>query len=143
MPSEARLIKYISTYTCNKTPTFLWFDAELAAGDYRSRKSITAGGFQPGVNSRFRYLLKNEYNSRCASGTSSATSRLSNHNVPPGSSENPYGEARSAEFDGTGGRVDRWTGGRVDGLDGPEKCPLNFFILCGYIDYVYVYLYTK
>ena len=29
--------------------------------------------------------------------------RLSNHNVPPGSSENPYGEARSAEFDGTGG----------------------------------------
>ena len=60
VPSEARLIKYISTYTCNKTPTFLWFDAELAAGDYRSRKSITAGGFQPGVNSRFRYLLKNE-----------------------------------------------------------------------------------
>ena len=38
------------------------------------------------------------------------------------------------------GRVDGWTGGRVDG---PEKCPLNFFILCGYIDYVYVYLYTK
>ena len=34
--------------------------------------------------------------------------RLSNHNVPPGSSENPYGEARSAEFDGTDG-----TGGRV------------------------------
>ena len=28
--------------------------------------------------------------------------------------------------------------GRVDGLDGPEKCPLNFFILFGYIDYVYV-----
>ena len=111
VPSEARLIKYISTYTCNKTPTFLWFDAELAAGDYRSRKSITAGGFQPGVNSRFRYLLKNEYNSRCASGTSSATSRLSNHNVPPGSSENPYGEARSAEFDWTGGPGGTgWTG---------------------------------
>ena len=31
------------------------------------------------------------------------------------------------KFDGTGGT------GR-DGLDGPEKCPLNFFILCGYID---------
>ena len=31
--------------------------------------------------------------------------RLSNHNVTPGSSENPYDEARSAEFDGVGG----WT----------------------------------
>merc|ERR1711951_338951 len=64
-------------------------------------------------------------------------SQLSNHNVPPGSSENPCGEALSAEFDGTGGRV-----GRVDGLEGwtdgtgYQKCPLNFFILCGYIDYV-------
>ena len=106
MPSEARLIKYISTYTCNKTPTFLWFDAELAAGDYRSRKSITAGGFQPGVTSRLRYLLQNEYNSRWASGTSSATSRVSNHNVHPGSCDNPYPEARSAEFDGTDGRTD-------------------------------------
>ena len=36
-----------------------------------------------------------------------------------------------AEFDGT------------DGLDGPEKCPLIFFILCGYIDKVYTYLYTE
>ena len=34
-------------------------------------------------------------------------------------------------FNGTG-----WT-------DSPEKCPLNFFIICGYIDYVYIYLYTK
>ena len=33
--------------------------------------------------------------------------------------------------------------GRVGWVDGPEKCPFNFFILCGYIDYVYVYLYTK
>ena len=57
------------------------------------------------------------------------------YNVSPGFSANPYGEARSAEFDGTDGRMDGW--------DGPEKCPLNFFILCGYIDYVYVYLYTK
>ena len=31
------------------------------------------------------------------------------YNVPPGSSANPYGEARSAEFDGTGGTG--WTGG--------------------------------
>ena len=41
-------------------------------------------------------------------------SRLSNHNVPPGSSENPYGEARSVEFDGTGGTGRTgWTGGTV------------------------------
>ena len=40
-------------------------------------------------------------------------------------------------LDGLDG-LDGW-----DGLDGPEKCPLNFFILCGYIDYVYIYLYTK
>ena len=41
------------------------------------------------------------------------------------------------------GRVGRdgWDG--WDGSDGNEKCPLNFFILCGYIDYVYLYLYTK
>ena len=42
--------------------------------------------------------------------------------------------------------MDGWTGGRVGRVgrvDGPEKCPLNFFILCGYIDYVYVYLYTE
>ena len=25
-------------------------------------------------------------------------------------------------------------------VDGPEKCPLNFFILCGYMDYVYICL---
>ena len=73
------------------------FNAELVAGDYRFRKSITAGGLQPGVTIRLRYLLQNEYNSRWASGTSSATSRLSNHNVPSGSSANPYSEARSAE----------------------------------------------
>ena len=60
------------------------------------------------------------------------------YNVTPGSSDYIYTTRPKAEFDGTG-----WTGGRVDGLDGPEKCPLNFFILCGYIDYVYVYLYTK
>ena len=38
--------------------------------------------------------------------------------------------------DGTG-----WTDGTAG--TGYQKCPLNFFILCGYIDYVYVYLYTK
>ena len=36
---------------------------------------------------------------------SCSKSPLSNHNVPLGSSENPYGEARSAEFDGTGWTV--------------------------------------
>ena len=60
------------------------------------------------------------------------------YNVPPGPSANPYGETRSAEFDGTG-----WTGGRVDGFDGwtdgtgYQKCPLNFFILCRNIEHVY------
>ena len=37
------------------------------------------------------------------------------YNVPPRPSANPYGEARSAEFD--------WT----DGTDGHQKCPLKFF----------------
>ena len=27
------------------------------------------------------------------------------------------------------------------GLDGNQKCPLKLFILCGYIDKVYTYLY--
>ena len=49
-----------------------------------------------------------------------------------------HNEARRAESDGTG-----WTGGRVDGLDGRQNCPSIFFILCMYIDYVYIYLYTK
>ena len=56
------------------------------------------------------------------------------YNVPPGSSANPYGEARSAEFDGTGGMG--WTGGR--GWTGYQKCPSIFFILCTYIRHVYV-----
>ena len=60
--------------------------------------------------------------------------RLGTYNVPEGPSANPYGEARSSEFDGTDG----W-----DRSDGPEKCPLKFFILCGYIDYVYSYLCTE
>ena len=33
-----------------------------------------------------------------------------------------------AEFDGT------------DGLDGGQKCPLIFFIFCGYIDKIYIYI---
>ena len=44
-----------------------------------------------------------------------------------------HNEARRAEFDGTGGRVDGW--------DGNQKCPLKIFILCRYIDKVYTYLY--
>ena len=60
-------------------------------------------------------------------------SRLSNHNVPSGSSANPYGERRRREFDGTG-----WTGW-TGGTGGTEYllCSLIFFILCGYIDKVY------
>ena len=60
--------------------------------------------------------------------------RLGTYNVPEGFSANPYGEARSAEFDGTDGMG--W-----DGLDGDLFCPFIFFILCGYIDKVYTYLY--
>ena len=33
-----------------------------------------------------------------------AENRVGTYNVPPGSSANPYGEARRAEFDGTDGR---------------------------------------
>ena len=31
--------------------------------------------------------------------------------------------------------------GRTDGRDGDQKCPLMFFIFCGYIEKVYTYLY--
>ena len=58
--------------------------------------------------------------------------RLSNHNVPPWSSENPYGEAGSAEFDGMDG-VDGWTVPKsvlypLEGLCGaePERGPIAF-----------------
>ena len=27
------------------------------------------------------------------------------------------------------------------GWDGNQKCPLKFFILFGYIDYIYIYIY--
>ena len=50
--------------------------------------------------------------------------RLGTYNIPEGPSGNPYGEARSAEFDGT------------DGWDGPEKCPLILFILCRYMNHM-------
>ena len=35
-----------------------------------------------------------------------------------------------AEFDGTGG-----------GMDGDQKCPLNFFKLCRYLEIIYIYIY--
>ena len=43
----------------------------------------------------------------------------------------------------TAGRCLMGRVGRVGRVDGDQKCPSIFFILCGYIDYVYVYLYTK
>ena len=44
--------------------------------------------------------------------------------LPPGSSDSASKHrARSASLMG-----------RVDGSDGDQKCPLNFFILCGFID---------
>ena len=44
-----------------------------------------------------------------------------------GSGQDLHNEARRAEFDG----MDGWDG------TGYQKCPLIFFILCGYIDKVY------
>ena len=40
-----------------------------------------------------------------------------------------------AEFDGMG-----WDG---IGWDGNQKCPLKFFILCEYIDYIYISTYIR
>ena len=42
------------------------------------------------------------------------------------------GRARSASLMGSG---------RI-GSDGNQKCPLKFFIHCGYIDYIYIYIST-
>ena len=83
--------------------------------------------------------------------------RLCTYNVPSGSSDNPYGEARSAEFcvrkrilgfQFRGGFLpkkilENVLFGGWDGWDGMgyQKCPSIFFILCGYIDKVYTYLY--
>ena len=62
--------------------------------------------------------------------------RVGTYNVPPGSSAPSLTTSAQREFDGTG-RTGR------TGRDGNQKCPLKFFILCGYIDYIYIYLYTK
>ena len=57
--------------------------------------------------------------------------RLSNHNVPSGSSANPYGEPRSGEFtDGMDGWMDGW-------MDGVSKVSFNFlYTLCVYRSYM-------
>ena len=105
MPSEARLIKYIST---NPPKRLCKADTE--------RGSI--GGEVALITKTYQYL----------SFGGGFNFRLSNHNVPPGPSANPYGEARRAEFDGTGGTGwTGWTGG-TGWTDGPEKCPL----ICSY-----------
>ena len=52
--------------------------------------------------------------------------RLGTYNVPKGPSANPYGKARSAEFDGTDGQT-----------DGNQKCPSMFFTLFGDIEHGY------
>ena len=55
------------------------------------------------------------------------------YNVPPGSSAPAsINEARRAEFDGTG-----WTGW-TGWTDGHEECPLILFIICGYLELVYM-----
>ena len=48
------------------------------------------------------------------------------------SASTPRGR-EAPEFDGRVGRV-----GRVDGWDGPEKCPLNFLKHCGHLELVYI-----
>ena len=73
------------------------------------------------------------------------------YSLPSGSSANPYGEARSAEFDGTLVRdvlrdvlrdVPRDVLRDVlRDIRVYQKCPLKIFILCWYIDKVYTYLY--
>ena len=50
------------------------------------------------------------------------------YNVPEGSSANPYGEARSAEFDGTGG-----TGGRSPNVSFKILHTLWVFRTCIYV----------
>ena len=54
------------------------------------------------------------------------------YSVPSGSRPDLHSARPKAEFDGTG-----WTGGTGE-TDGPEKCPLNFFKLCGYLELVYI-----
>ena len=48
-----------------------------------------------------------------------------------------YTASAKREFDG----MDGWDGMGWDGM-GYQKCPSIFFILCMYIDQVYIYLYT-
>ena len=64
------------------------------------------------------------------------------YNVPPGSSNYIYTRGRRPSCDGTDGTGRTGRDG-TDGTDGTEyqKCPLKIFILCGYIDKVYTYLY--
>ena len=62
--------------------------------------------------------------------------RLSNHNVPPGPSANPYGEARRAEFDGTG-----WKGGTGGTGGRSRKVSFNFVhTLWVFRTYIYIYI---
>ena len=57
------------------------------------------------------------------------------HSLPSGSSGNLTARRGAPSCtDGTDG---------LDGWDGDQKCPLIFFIFCGYIDTIYFYLYTK
>ena len=65
--------------------------------------------------------------------------RLGTYNVPPGSSAPSLTTSAKREFDGTGWTG--WTGGT--GGTGDQKCPLKIFILCWFLDKLYIYLYTK
>ena len=68
--------------------------------------------------------------------------RLGTYNVPSGSSAKSLttrpkaGRARSASLMGRMGRMG-WMG-RTGRTDGPEKCRLDFFIICGYVYRLYI-----
>ena len=66
--------------------------------------------------------------------------RLGTYNVPPGSSAPRLTTSAKHEFDGMG--WDGWDGmDEMDGMGRNQKCPSMFFVLCEYIDHVYLYLY--
>ena len=146
-------------------PTLLWvlkFDVKLGMREhyfqnyhihvtfqifgYKSWCFFDGNHWQNETSERFFEKLKNLIcNAKWRKTISGSGARktlnfwLRTYNVPEGSSANHYVEARRAEFDGTGWTG--WTGWR--GWTEYQKGPSIFFKLCGNIEHVYIYLYTK
>ena len=55
--------------------------------------------------------------------------------VPPVPSNKTFSRFQKGEFPSVNFLMGR--------TDGNQKCPLIFFKLCGYLELVYIYLYTK